>query len=340
MSKTVCGSCGAVEVATIDEKGISMPGFGQTGDKPGDGMQPVEGTSMARMMLPDSAGMVRKRKRAKKRRLRTLGAVPAKIMEGKSAEDFLESDVDVDAFLCGMDRKVYDGAEGPCASCPGGCTSEKGLPTILEIEGMAEEDFGMKILGSGYGSQEDVFVVQMERKDGEVVEAYYRGSTGELRGFITLEGELLSGKSLEEDFQVITTDEAMQVALKAFDGGEVLAVAADNFEGQDAWVVEMVDGNGADVDVYVGLDGTTLGYDVYEKAMNPDEEEEVDEQVEDAATAPADATEAVAEANDQQEEDEEKPKEKSLGSSVINDAEEAARIAAQLEELALIASSI
>lgn len=323
MSKTVCGSCGAVEVATIEEKGISMPGFGQTGDKPGDGMQPVEGTAPARRFLPDGAGFVARRKRAKKRRLHTLGAVPAKIMEGKSIEEFINSDEEeLDLFLCGMDRKVYGGGDGPCASCPGGCTAEKGLPTILEIEGMAEEDFELKILGSGYGSQEDVFVVQMERKDGEVVEAYYRGSTGELRGFITLEADLISGKSLEDDFQVITTDEAMQVALKAFDGGEVLAVAADNFEGQDAWVVEMVDGEGSDVDVYVGLDGTTLGYDIYEKSMDSDEEEE------------------VLPGEEEEEEEEETPKEKSLEAVVLDDAETAARLLAELEELNNIASSI
>jgi len=314
MSKTVCGSCGAVEVATIEEKGISMPGFGQTGEKPGDGMQPVEGTAPARRFLPDGAGFVRKRKKAKKRRLHTLGAVPAKIMEGKSIEEFIDSDEEeVDLFLCGMDRKVYSEGDGPCASCPGGCHAEKGLPNLLEIEGLAEEDFGLKILGSAYGAQEDVFVVQMERKDGDVVEAYYQGSTADLRGFITLDADLVSGKSLEEDFQVITTDEAIQVALKSFEGGEAIAVASDNFEGQDAWVVEMVNAEGEDVDVYVGLDGTTLGYDIYEKALDPETDEEAEEEA---------------------------PEEKSLESGVIDDPEVAARILAELEELANIASSV
>jgi hypothetical protein len=293
MSKTVCGSCGAVEVATIEEKGISMPGFGQTGEKPGDGMQPVEGTAPARRFLPDGAGFVRKRKKAKKRRLHTLGAVPAKIMEGKSIEEFIDSDEEeVDLFLCGMDRKVYSEGDGPCASCPGGCHAEKGLPNLLEIEGLAEEDFGLKILGSAYGAQEDVFVVQMERKDGDVVEAYYQGSTADLRGFITLDADLVSGKSLEEDFQVITTDEAIQVALKSFEGG---------------------DAEGEDVDVYVGLDGTTLGYDIYEKALDPETDEEAEEEA---------------------------PEEKSLESGVIDDPEVAARILAELEELANIASSV
>jgi hypothetical protein len=136
----------------------------------------------------------------------------------------------------------------------------------------------MKILDSGYGAQADLFIVQMERKDGRVVEAMYDGSTAELQGWALLSDELISEKSIEGVSKVITTDEASDIAMKTIEG-EVTGVAADQFEGQDAWVVEMTNTEGAPVDVYVGLDGTTLGYDVYDVGLKTaEEDEEVDEE--------------------------------------------------------------
>ena len=274
MSKSVCGSCGAVEAVALEEK-VHMPGFGQTGPTPGDGMQPTPGPSMNNQMAPDGAGLIAKRKRAKKRRMHTLGAWDATIPEGKD----LEEEEDVDFFICATERKVFPNAEGACVGCGGGCCGTKGLPNLLEIEGMAEEDFGLKVLDSGYGLAEDLFIVHVEREDGRVIEAAYDGSTAEMKGWLLLDETLLSEKSLEDELQIITTDEAINVALKQFEGGEVLAVAADQFEGADAWVVEMTDANGEAVDVYVGLDGTTLGYDVYEKSAEAIAEEEVEEEV-------------------------------------------------------------
>lgn len=322
MSKSVCGSCGAVEAVAIEEK-VHMPGFGQTGPKPGDGMQPKPGPSLANQMEPDGAGLIAKRKRAKKRRMRTLGAWDATIPEGKELEDS-----DVDFFVCATERKVFPNAEGACVGCGGGCCGEKGLPNLLEIEGLAEEDFGLKVLDSGYGLTEDLFIVHVEREDGRVIEAAYDGSTAEMKGWLLLDETLLSEKSLEDELQIITTDEAVNVALKQFEGGEVVAVAADQFEGADAWVVEMTNVDGEAVDVYVGLDGTTLGYDVYEKSAEelvaPVEEVVEEEIVEE--TAPKEASEEVVE--EEVIPEEEVVKEKSLvDSSFLIDLAELENIA-------------
>lgn len=311
MNKTVCGSCGAVEVSQIDEKG----------------MDPLPGKAPGQWFEPDGAGLIAKRKRGKKRRLRTLGAWDAKIPEGKSFED---ADVEVEAFICGMDRKVYESAEGPCAACPGGCSEEKGLPSLVEVEGMAEEDFGTKILGSGFGSQADLFIVQMEHKDGlRVIEAHYSGSTGELLGFITLDDSMLTEKAYEEGVEIMSADQAADIALKGF-GGEVLTVGADQFEGQDAWVVEMENDKGDSLDVFVGLDGTTLGYDLYEKAVPSDEEEEDAEEVD----AEDDTEEPVADEEEGGEDDDEEEAEEK--SEVQDDIE----IKALLDELNEIAASV
>lgn len=325
MSKTVCGSCGAVESVAIDEKGL-MPGFGQTGEVVGSGMQELSGDTPGQSNEPDGAGFIKKRKKAKKRRLVTLGAWDAIIPEGKKslAED---DDYDVDAYLCGADRKVYTGSDGPCAGCAGGCSSEKGLPSLLEVEGLAEGDFGMKILDSGYGAQADLYIVQMERKDGRVVEAMYDGSTAELQGWALLSDELVSEKSIEGVSKVITTDEASDIALKTVQG-EVTGVAADQFEGQDAWVVEMTNSEGAPVDVYVGLDGTTLGYDTYDVGLKSADKEEDEEDVVDSV-AGDNIEDVIEDEEEDEEEDEDKKEEKTL------DAGSLLRDLAELDILAL-----
>ena len=48
------------------------------------------------------------------------------------------------AFVCAIERKVYPGATPVCDDCPGGCMAEKGMPGLLEVEGMVEYEFEVR----------------------------------------------------------------------------------------------------------------------------------------------------------------------------------------------------
>ena len=99
-----------------------------------------------------------------------------------SSMGFKSEDFDDQAFVCAFDKKVYPGAASVCDSCVGGCVAEKGMPALIEIEGMAEDMFRGKILDSGYSDEADLFIVDVERKDGKPVEVFFDGSTGEMMG--------------------------------------------------------------------------------------------------------------------------------------------------------------
>lgn len=185
---------------------------------------------------------------------------------------------DTDSFLCAFERKVYPGNSQPCAGCPGGCVPEQGLPSLLSIEGLAEQMFDGKVLDSGYGDQADLFLVDMERKDGRVIEIVFDGTSGECQGWRLLNQEI-SQKSAQT-VKVISMNEAQEIALKSVQG-EVVAVEADSFEGYDAWVVEIDSIDGKSYDVFVGLSGEVLGHDEYEKKADPEGEEAPEDEAED-----------------------------------------------------------
>ena len=193
-----------------------------------------------------TAGMVRAK--MKRRRLATLG--------------FKSSEFDKDAYICSFDRKVYPGATSVCDSCPGGCVSEKGMPSLIEVEGIAEDMFRGKVLDSGYSDESDLFVVDVERKDGKPVEIFFDGSSGEVMGWHLLNNEVMQVKSALENKVMISFGEAADIAVKTVEG-DIVAVEPDVFEGFDVYAVEIEGMNGKSYDVFVALDGEVLGYDEY-----------------------------------------------------------------------------
>ena len=188
------------------------------------------------------------RKKMRRRRLGTMG--------------YKSADFDDSAFVCGFDRKVYPGGAGVCDSCPGGCVSEKGMPALIEIEGMAEDMFRGKVLDSGYSDEADLFIVDVERKDGKPVEVFFDGSTGEVMGWHMLTQDVVQVKSALQNKVMISFGEAADIAVKSVEG-DIIAVEPDVFEGFDVYAVEIEGVNGKSYDVFVGLDGEVLGYDEY-----------------------------------------------------------------------------
>lgn len=202
--------------------------------------------------------MMDRRMKARSRRMISMGM--------KSA------DFDQEAYVCSFDRKVYPGGSSPCENCPGGCASESGMPSLLEIEGMAEEMFSGKVLDSGYSDLADFYVVDVERKDGTPIEAFFDGSTGECWGWHRLSDQQMGEKSaFYSASDIIDFNKAAEIAVKSIQGN-VIAVDPDVFEGFDSYAVEIEGVDGKSYDVYVGLDGEVLGYDEYE----PDEADEIE----------------------------------------------------------------
>lgn len=210
--------------------------------------------------------MVKKRKKARKKRMASMGM--------KSAE-FAGDD---NAFVCGIERKMYGGGSSPCANCPGGCEPHNDMPSLLEVEGIAEDMFSGKILDSGYADLSDIFVVDIQRKDGKPIEAYFDGSTGECMGWHLLNEDLIGEVGVVPGDKVISFDDAANIAVKSIEG-EVIAVDADMFEGYDAYAVEVEGVDGKSYDVFVGVDGEILGYDEYD----PEQANEIEEEVADLA---------------------------------------------------------
>lgn len=208
--------------------------------------------------------MMEQRKKARAKRMETMGV--------KSA------DYDDLAFVCAIERRVYAGGSEICASCPGGCEQQDTMPSLLEIEGMAESMFAGKVLDSGYADEVDIFVVDVQRKDGKPVEAYFDGTSGECMGWHLLNEDLIGEVATVPGQKVISFSEASAIATKSIDG-EVVSVDADMFDGYDAYAVEIEGLDGKSYDVYVGVDGEILGFDEYD----PDEAADIDEEVADIA---------------------------------------------------------
>lgn len=245
----ICGKCGAMAVqikkpmpVADDEEMVDDGEYTDDVEKMGMGVDPMK-----------------LRKRNRMRRMDTMGV--------KSAE------FDADAFVCGFDRKMYPGQAQPCATCPGGCKAEGSMPSLLEIEGAAEAMFAGKVLDSGYADNFDLFVVDVERKDGRPVEAIFDGTTGECVGWHLLNEDVIGEKSAEDDDTVISFEEAAEIAVKSLDG-VVVSVDADMVEGVDAYAVEVQGADGSSYDVYVGLDGEILLVDEFtaEEAADIDAE--------------------------------------------------------------------
>lgn len=175
---------------------------------------------------------------------------------------FKAGEMGEDPFVCAIERKVYPAGSPVCENCPGGCKKEGDMPALLEMEGVAEDMFGGKVLDSGYSDKADIFVVDVERKDGKPVEAFFDGTTGECMGWHLLNDEVLNVKSGFQPTEMIGFSEAAQIATKSING-DVVSVEADVFEGFDSYAVEIEGVDGKSYDVFVSLDGEVLGYDTY-----------------------------------------------------------------------------
>lgn len=197
----------------------------------------------------DEDEILAQRMKMRNRRMATMGL--------KSA------DFDEFAFVCAFERKVYPGSSGVCENCPGGCAPEGMLPGLLEVEGIAEDMFSGKVLDSGYSDKADLYVIDVERKDGKVIEAFFEGTGADCVGWHLLDNDVMGQKSLEADSDTLVNfAEAAEIAVKTIQG-HVVGVDPDIFEGFDSYAVEIDGVDGKSYDVYVSLNGEVLGYDEY-----------------------------------------------------------------------------
>lgn len=188
------------------------------------------------------------RKKMRNRRLATLGY---------KSDDFQD-----EPFICQFDRKVYPSGHMLCDTCPGGCVSENGMPSLLEVEGIVEEAINGKVLDSGYTDTKQTYVLDVERKDGTPVEVFVDGPTGEIFGWHKIPMDNAEFKSANQGRVIIGFHDAADIAVKSVQG-EVVAVEPDIFDGWDAYAVEIEGIDGKSYDVFVDLEGNVLGYDEY-----------------------------------------------------------------------------
>lgn len=207
-------------------------------------MTDEENSEMQRMVMQE----MERRRQARMNRMSTMGVKAA--------------DWDDEAYVCGFQQKMMAGNHTPCIACPGGCAPEAGLPTLIEVQGLAEEMFAGKTLTSGYSDIKDVFIVQVKR-DNVIIEAVFDGQDAHCRGWHELDEDQIDAKSADQARVIISFEEASQIAVKSIEG-DVVSVDADEFEGHESYAVEINGVDGRSYDVYVSLDGQVLGYDEYD----------------------------------------------------------------------------
>lgn len=230
-----CSQCGTKLMASDDDEMDDEEKMGMGG--------PSEMEAMA-------TDEMEKRRQARANRMQSMG--------------FKSEDWDEEAYVCGFQQKMLSGKSAPCVACPGGCAPEQGLPTLIEVQGLAEDMFNGKILASGYSDMKDVFVVQVKR-DNRVIEAIFDGQDARCKGWKELDPEQIDAKSAQGKSGIISFEEAGQIAVKSIEG-EIVSIDADEFEGSESYAVEISGIDGLSYDVYVSLDGQVLGYDTYDAA--------------------------------------------------------------------------
>lgn len=280
----VCGKCGAMAVMTKgaseaivaeamedDEEDEEVKGMGATHVMPGDSV--ADDDNMKGELVRQSNLAKRKAKLAKM---------------GK--KDSLDGD-----FLCAMERKVMDEGTSPCEGCTGGCFPIKGGADLLEVEAMAEDMYDAEVVDSGYSEKYDKFVVDMRRKDGRLIEAYFTGS-GESEGWHPITEDTLT---IGDD--VIGGDEAIEIATGSIQG-KALSVGVQMFEGQVAYCVEMDGEDGYSYDVFVDTDGKVLAMDQWEyetSALVADEQKSAEQSEIEAALMEFEALQMETELHEQ-----------------------------------------
>lgn len=216
----------------------------EMGKEPMEAMTEDEGKGMGYGGMSDVeiGDRMAKRKRNRMRRMESMG------MKSDEMTD--------DLFICAYSREMKGLNSGPCADCNGGCLSNGTDPDLLEIEGLAEDTLNGKVLDSGYSDEYDMFIVQVERKDGQSVEAYFTGE-GELDGWFRIPAEeILASEG------TIGIKDAVGLALEAVEG-KAASYSVGEFEGNEAYAVEVHGINGKSYDVFVSPNGEVLGYDEY-----------------------------------------------------------------------------
>jgi hypothetical protein len=236
----VCGKCGAMamQIKETDEEEEMLPEVAPMMEDEEEG----KGMGYAGMgeEMPDDR--MAKRKRNRTRRMESMG------MKSDEMTD--------DLFICAYSREMKSLQTGSCGDCNGGCISSSSDPDLLEIEGLAEDTLNGKVLDSGYSDEYDMFIVQVERKDGQAVEAYFTGD-GELDGWFRIpKEELLASEG------TIGIKDAVSLALEAVEG-KAASYSVGEFEGNEAYAVEVHGINGKSYDVFVSPNGEVLGYDEY-----------------------------------------------------------------------------
>ena len=273
----VCGKCGAMAVEVKKTEDAEMPMEDEETD-PTDAMPDVTMEDVAgdadymdeedkKKKYADLEGDPESvwerdkstRKRARNRRLQTMGVKSEEVAD--------------DAYVCGISRKMHPGAAAPCAGCTGGCAPEAELPTLLEVEGLAEDTFGGKVLASGYSDIADMFLVDLRRKDGRTFEVLFDGVTAEPVQWSLLRTEEVDEKSLEQvPTEFIGFDEAVKIAEKTVEG-HVIAVDVDTYEGYDVYAVAVDTISGKSYDVFLATDGEVLEIKQYSVDDSDDPEE-------------------------------------------------------------------
>lgn len=279
----VCGACGAVAVMT---KGVGDGDYGVGMEREMDEEAPDEDQAELRKKKPakdsDAASedtesgdasettedelarqaneLDAKKKAMRRRRMGKMGV--------KDAQD--------DAFLCAVERKVLTGGAEPCEGCNGGCFPVKGGADLLEVEALAEDLYEGDVLDSGYSEKWDTFVVDLRTKDGDLIEAYFKGD-GKPAGWHPMPEEALTNA----DDEVISADEAVLLAVEAVKG-KALSLGVQIIEGKTAYCVEVDGEDGYSHDVFVSIDGKVLGADTWEYATSdePAGETKTQEQLE------------------------------------------------------------
>ena len=173
------------------------------------------------------------------------------------AMGYKDAATDSKAFLCGQERKVLPGNSKPCNGCNGGCFPVGNAPDLLTVEQIALDIHGGKVLDSGYSSDHDKFVVDIRKKDGRVIEAYFDGEGAE-EGWHTIPEELLA-----IDDEIVSGDEAIESALAEI-SGKALDLGVRMHDGKPVYVVEVDGSDGYSYDVFVNMQGKTLFADQWE----------------------------------------------------------------------------
>jgi hypothetical protein len=195
----------------------------------------------------------------------------------------VKSDND-DVYMCQLERKSYPSASQICENCPGGCQTEGGMPGLLDVEGVGLGIIGGKVLDSGYSFDDDLFVVQLQAKDGNTWEMIADGQSGEMLRMeriktpdFGIEGKSAFDEETASEFGIVSASEAVEIALKSLESefdviGDVVSTDSDVFLGHDVYSIEVDAMNGKSYDVYVSLDGQFVGLDEW----TADEAEEIE----------------------------------------------------------------